>query len=182
MDLAIGRIAKVHGVHGGVIVDVRTDSPEERFVPGESVRLAATKGAPEVRYTIASVQWHGSRLFVKFNNVSDRDEAQKLRGRMIIANSSELHNEDLDEDEFHDTDLMGLKVQRADGTFIGSVTDVLHTAGGEILVVRVPEVIKPGREGKVKEVLIPFVRTIVTEVNVAEGTAIVDPPDGLLDL
>ena len=53
------------------------------------------------------------------------------------------------------------------------IAEVLHSAAGELLAVRTPE----GRE-----VLVPFVRDIVPEVALADGTVTIDPPEGLLDL
>lgn len=223
MDLAIGRIAKVHGIRGDVVIDVRTDSPEERFAPGVSVRLAADRKNREARRIIESARWHGSRLLVKFQGVNDRDAAELLRGRILVADSLQLSDDDLDDDEFHDTALIGLKARLVDGTPLGTVTDVLHTPGGELLVVsllsgfaaahskeapapnphdsgaagtaaeaadagsaatarrvRVP---KPGPHNqKTREILVPFVRTIVTDVDTDAGSVIIDAPDGLLDM
>ena len=31
MELVAGRVAKAHGITGELVVDVRTDDPEERF-------------------------------------------------------------------------------------------------------------------------------------------------------
>ena len=52
------------------------------------------------------------------------------------------------------------------------MTEVLHTAGGELLAVR--------RESG--EVLVPFVSAIVTSVSLQDRLVQIDPPDGLLDL
>ena len=53
------------------------------------------------------------------------------------------------------------------------VTEVLHTAGGELLAVR-------AESGA--EILVPFVSAIVSSVSLADGVALIDPPEGLLDL
>ena len=34
MERVVGRIGRAHGLRGEVTVEVRTDVPEERFVPG----------------------------------------------------------------------------------------------------------------------------------------------------
>ena len=34
MQLVVGRIVRPHGVHGELVVDVRTDSPDERYAAG----------------------------------------------------------------------------------------------------------------------------------------------------
>ena len=53
------------------------------------------------------------------------------------------------------------------------VTDVLHY-GQDLLVVQRPDGISP-------EDLVPFVKAIVPEVDVAAGVLVIDPPPGLLD-
>jgi 16S rRNA processing protein RimM len=53
------------------------------------------------------------------------------------------------------------------------VAEVLHTAAGELLAVKTPEG---------AEVLVPFVGAIVTSVSLADGTVLIDPPDGLLNI
>jgi len=54
---------------------------------------------------------------------------------------------------------------------VGVVTDVLHH-GQDLLVVR-----RPAAE----DCLVPFVKAIVPEVDVAAGVLVIDPPPGLLD-
>ena len=39
MELVVGRIAKAHGITGELVVDVRTDDPDDRFVAGNRLRL-----------------------------------------------------------------------------------------------------------------------------------------------
>ena len=47
--------------------------------------------------------------------------------------------------------------------------------GQDLLVVR-----RPGHDGA-EETLVPFVKAIVPEVDVAAGLLVIDPPPGLLD-
>jgi 16S rRNA processing protein RimM len=56
---------------------------------------------------------------------------------------------------------------------VGVVADVLHY-GQDLLVVRGAGL----RDG---ECLVPFVKAIVPEVDVAAGVLVIDPPTGLLD-
>ena len=44
MELATGTVVKSHGVRGDLVVDVRTDSPEERFAVGTTITLRHTSG------------------------------------------------------------------------------------------------------------------------------------------
>jgi 16S rRNA processing protein RimM len=104
--------------------------------------------------------------------VPDRNAAEQLRNTMLLVDAADVPPSD-DPDEFHDTELMGLAADLTDGTRLGEVADVLHLPHGDVLVVRRPEG---------PEVLVPFVKAIVPDVDVAAGRLVVDPPDGLLDL
>ncbi len=172
MELVVGRVAKAHGVTGEVVVDVRTDDPEARFVPGRQLRLRSGRGAGERAVVIESVRPHGGRLLVRLGGVTDRDGAEALRGHLFIVDSAELPTLD-DPDEFYDHQLEGLVVRTVDGSPVGRVVEVLHTGAGELLAVRTDTD---------AEVLVPFVGAIVTSVSLSEGAIEIDPPPGLLDL
>jgi len=172
MELVAGRVVKAHGITGELVVDVRTDDPEQRFAPGTRLRLKP-RGPGEMREVqVESARPHGARMLVRLSGVLDRDTADALRGSLFIVDSADLPPID-DPDEFYDHQLEGLAVRTVDGAQIGTVAEVLHTAAGELLSVRTPEG---------AEVLVPFVSAMVTSVSLAEGIVEIDPPDGLLDL
>ncbi|PND57839.1 ribosome maturation factor RimM [Mycobacterium sp. ENV421] len=172
MELVAGRVAKAHGITGELVVDVRTDDPEGRFAVGNRLRLRPSRGEGGQDVVVESVRPHGGRLLVRLRGVSDRNAADALRGHLFVVDSAELPPID-DPDEFYDHQLEGLTVRTVDGRVVGSISEVLHTAGAELLAVR-------GADGT--EVLVPFVGAIVVSVSLADGIVEIDPPDGLLDL
>lgn len=172
MELVVGRVAKAHGVTGELVVDVRTDDPDERFAPGNTLHLKPSRGGGGRDVVVEAVRPHGGRLLVRLAGVSDRNAADALRGNLFVVDSAELPPIE-DPDEFYDHQLEGLAVRTLDGRAVGTIAEVLHTAGGELLAVR-------GADGA--EVLVPFVGAIVTSVSLADGIVEIDPPDGLLDL
>lgn len=172
MELVIGRVAKAHGVTGEVVVDVRTDDPAQRFAPGSVLRGRKPRGGPERSFVIDTVREHGGRLLVRLTGVGDRNAADELRGTLFLVESGDLPPIE-DPDEFYDHQLEGLAVRTVAGEAVGTVTEVLHTAAGELLSIKRPEG---------DELLVPFVSAIVTAVSLAEGTVEIDPPDGLLNL
>ncbi|KID31132.1 ribosome maturation factor RimM [Prauserella rugosa] len=169
-QVVVGRVAKAHGIRGELAVDVRTDSPDERFVEG-AVLTGRTRGGDTLRLTVAAARWHSGRLLVRFEEVPDRTAAETHRGLLLLADAGELPPID-DPDEFYDHELEGLSAELADGTVVGTVREVVHSPGGELLVV--------DREG-LPEVLVPFVRAIVPEVDVQARRVVLDPPEGLLE-
>ncbi len=172
MELVVGRVIKPHGVTGELVVDVRTDDPEERFAGGNRLRLRPSRGTGPVReVAVESSRPHGARLLVRLVGVCDRDGAEALRGHLFVVDSGDLPSLD-DPDEFYDHELEGMTVRTVGGVRVGTVAEVLHTAAGELLAVRAPD----GRE-----ILVPFVRAIVTSVS-RDGGVEIDPPEGLLDI
>lgn len=169
-DRVVGRVVKAHGLRGELVVEPRTDHVDARFTPGVvlSVRGRRVSGAQTL--TVAAARRHGERLLVVVEEITDRDSAEALRTAELTA--PPLAEAPDDPDEFHDHQLEGLAVMLADGTTVGTVTDVLHGAGGELLAVRRPEG---------GELLVPFVAAIVTQVDVPGGRLVLDPPEGLLE-
>jgi len=168
MQLVVGRIGRAHGIRGDVLVEVRTDEPDERFAAGS---VLATDPADAGPLTVADMRWHSGKLVVRFADVQDRSDAEKLRGLRLVVESDELPPSD-DPDEFHDYELVGLAAVGLDGASYGTVADIVHSAAGEILVL--------SYQGG--ERLVPFVRDIVPTVDVPGGRVVIDPPEGLFDL
>ncbi|QDY07019.1 ribosome maturation factor RimM [Micromonospora sp. HM134] len=195
MLLIVGRIGKPHGIRGEVTVEVRTDEPEARFAPGAVLctepgatpRVAAPRrggaepaeaAAPGVAYevpgelTIEAARWHQGRMLVAFEGVLDRETAEALRGTLLGVDSASVAPPE-DPEEFHDHQLVGLAVVTPAGEHLGEVAKIDHAPASDLLVLRRPQ----GGSA-----LIPFVKAIVPEVDLAGGRVVVDPPAGLLDL
>ena len=62
--LVVGRVIRPHGVRGEVVVEIHTDSPEERFAAG-SVLDTGPSGVGPLR--ISEVRPHSGRLLVLFD-------------------------------------------------------------------------------------------------------------------
>ncbi len=161
----VGRIGRPHGLRGEVAVQVRTDFPEQRFAVG-----AQLSGDAGRMLTVETVRPHSGALLVRFAGVADRDAAAQLSGLVLTADVTARPELD-DPDEFYDHQLEGLAAVGSDGTALGTVREVLHAQASDLLVLETDH----------GEALVPFVREIVTQVDVAGGRVVLDPPPGLLD-
>lgn len=168
MQLVVGRIARAHGVHGEVAVEVRTDDPDHRFALGTELTTDPPERGP---LQVASTRWHTGRLLMRFAGVADRTAAAQLRGTLLVVDVDEAERL-ADPDEFYDHQLAGLQAVTANGDTLGVVTDVLHLPGQDVLAIGRPD----GGEA-----LIPFVREFVPAVDLNRRTITVQPPPGLLD-
>ena len=189
MLLVVGQIGKPHGIRGEVSIVVRTDEPEERFTAGSvfttevprdrrvstGPAAAPVPGVPfEVprQLVLESIRWHQGRGIAVFEGISDRNVAEALRGVFLQVDSADLTPPD-DPDEFHDHQLVGLRVESLDGTDLGTVQRIEHAPASDLVVLA-----KSGGG----TALIPFVTAIVPTVDLAGGRILVDLPEGLLDL
>lgn len=186
MELVIGRVAKSHGIKGEVVVEVRTDDPDNRFAEGTVLRGRKPRSnAAPAPYTVDAVREHSGRLLLRLNGIDDKTAADQLRGILFVVESTDLPPSD-DPDEYYDHELEGLTVNLTDGTVVGTVREVLHSAAGELLSIRPTPGFgsagtTPAADNTRAEILVPFVAAIVTSVSLDDKTIEIDPPEGLLD-
>ncbi|GAA4476172.1 ribosome maturation factor RimM [Rhodococcus olei] len=182
MELVVGRVAKSHGIRGELAVEIRTDEPELRFAVGAVLHGRKPRDRKLTDYTVEAAREHSGRLLLRLKGVDDRTAADALRGVLFVVDTADLPPSE-DPDSFYDHELEGLEVRLGDGTVVGTVIEVLHSAAGELLSVR-PAGRESGPDSKsppTGEILIPFVTAIVPVVSVAGGFVEIDPPEGLLD-
>jgi 16S rRNA processing protein RimM len=168
--LVVARVGRAHGIRGEVTVEVRTDSPGERFVPGARLHVTGRHGLAGVdAVTLATVRDHNGTLLLAFEEVGDRTAAEALRGALLEA---DVPAETGDPDAWYDHQLVGLRVVDPAGAELGEVVAVEHPPAQDLLVVRRPDGVHR---------LVPFVGALVPTVDVGAGLVVVDAPAGLLD-
>ena len=155
--LVVGLVRGVHGLRGALRVEVLTDDPQ-RFELGSVVH---PEGSPRA-LTIAWRQEDGPGLLVRFEEVTTRSAAERLRDRYLEASASSAS---LPPGEYYWHELTGVPVATVDGEQLGTVQDVFRAGEAEVLVVR------GGDRG---EVLVPAVRAVIRELAPREGRIVVD--------
>jgi 16S rRNA processing protein RimM len=168
--VAIGEIARVHGLRGEVRVTPLTDHPERFERVTECVLWDAVRDERETR-RITTARRHGDALLVTFAGCGSPEDAQVLIGRLIALPRSEALPPA--EGQFYPWQLTGARVATEDGRLIGHVTGIEHAGPQDLWVVA-------GDRGR--EHLIPAVPDIVIDVDVAAGRVVIRPPEGLLEL
>ena len=163
--VTIGRVVKAHGIRGEVVVHPLSDVPG-RFDAGTEVEVGG-----HVR-TITAARPHQGRMLLAFGGVTDRTQAERLRGQELRAPAVDL----ADSDTFYAHELIGLRVRHLDGNDLGEVTGLFElpeAAGYDLL-----EVTRAGSTW-----LLPCADDLVEAVEQEDGSIVlvVDPPEGLLD-
>ncbi len=102
----------------------------------------------------------------RLSGVSSREEAEALKGTRLYADRSALP--DPEEEEFYYADLLGLRVETADGTLLGKIKAVQDFGAGDVIEYQ------PAGGGE--SFYLPFTRDVVPTVDVAGGRVIAEPP------
>ncbi len=169
-QLRVGRLTKAHGLKGAIKLELYTDDPERRFVPGAEFSLQVPDSSPwhGRHLVLRELRWYNQQPVGFFDGVDDRTAAESLAKAILWVD--ENPDEAPEPDAWYDHQLVGLAVLR-DGVRIGQVAHVDHLPAQDLLVVKMQ-----GRE-----VMVPFVQAIVPEVDIEAGTITVTPPPGLFE-
>lgn len=164
----VGRVVRPHGLRGQVVIASETDFGADRFAP--DAKVWREKGTAISGLTVVDSHPQADRWIVAFENVTTVEEAEALRGvELRIPEDARMP---LGPDEYYLYDLVGCEVRTEAGIEVGRVQAVYTGAGGALLSVN--------RDGA--EVLVPLVKAMCPEIDVAGRRIVVKPPEGLLDV
>ncbi|HET8961996.1 ribosome maturation factor RimM [Nocardioides sp.] len=172
IEVVVGRVGRPHGLRGEVTVEVRTDEPGRRFAGGTVLRAEPPRGSasPLRALRVAGSRWHSGTLLVRFEELPDRDAAEAARGIVLFATVAAGDSPE-DPDEFYAHQLVGLAAYDEHGTLLGEVSSLVRGGAQDLLTVLTPD----GREA-----LVPFVKALVPEVDLAAGRVVVADRPGLV--
>ncbi|CAB4879217.1 unannotated protein [freshwater metagenome] len=149
-------------------VEVRTDEPDQRFAPGSVLYVNGS----DRRLTVERIHWHSGRLLLTLEGITDRTDAEGVRGFVVEVERSADETPD-DPDEYYDSALTGCAVESLDGTPVGVVAEVIHLPSQDMLAVRTIDE---------RDLLVPFIEMFVPTVDIAARRIVIDPPAGLMDV
>ena len=138
------------------------------FEPGRGLTIAT--GFSEQSSEIESFRRQHGRSVIKLRGIDTIAQAQQIVGAELRMPSSGLPTPV--EGSFYTFELKGCRVFEASGECLGIVTDVLDSAGSQILKV----------DGEAKETLIPFAQSYLKKIDLDKRRIDVDLPEGLREL
>jgi 16S rRNA processing protein RimM len=172
VELRVGRLVKAHGLKGGLRVELYTDDPQLRFAPGAALSLQVPTDSKWFgqTVTVSELRFYNTNAVVFLDGITDRDEAETLV-KAILWVTDDVTARPQEDDAWFDHQLVGLRVS-LDGQDWGSVVRVDHLPAQDLLVVR-------SESGA--EVMLPFVKQFVPDVDIEAGRITITPPGGLFD-
>lgn len=157
--VVMGKVVAAQGLQGWIKIQVYTEYPDS-LLDYDTWYLADGQSWQPRKVVEANV--HGKVLVAKLQDIADRTAAEKYKGLLVAVPREQLPP--AEEDEYYWSDLIGLAVENQAGDKLGAVESLLETGANDVLVVR-------GEQG---ELLIPFIASVIRQVNMKDRMIRVD--------
>ena len=162
--LIVGDIIRPHGVRGEVAMKSLTAYPE-RLGDIETLYL----GEDFAPCLVKRMRPHQAGMLILFQGITDRNQAEKLRGEMVY-----IHMDDaipLEDGEYYLYQIEGIRVVTDEGQELGHLTDYIETGANDVYIITTPEG---------GEVLIPAIPDVIQEVDLDAHVMTIKLLDGLI--
>jgi 16S rRNA processing protein RimM len=165
--ILMGRIGAAHGIKGEVRITSFTEDPLAlaNYNPLETDR-------PDLTVSIEKARLSKTVLIASLKGIADRNAVEALNGVSLYVSRDRLPPEE-DEDDFYQSDLIGLEARLEDGSVLGKVVAIDNFGADDLLDIK--------RTDTGKSVYLPFTRAVVPEVMIAQGYLVAVPPVGWLE-
>ena len=162
--VAVGKVVKAHGVRGALKLLAYGETLGE-MEAGE--KLVSIEGGAKRQLTLLSLRAQKRAWIAQFEEICTREQAEALTGNDIFVDKDRLPG--LPSGEYYHFQLIGLSVETKQGKGLGTLRAVLQTGSNDVYVV----------ENEGKELLVPAIEEVISEVDLLNGKLIVDLPEGL---
>ncbi|MEZ4494110.1 MAG: ribosome maturation factor RimM [Dehalococcoidia bacterium] len=158
---ALARVIRPHGLRGELRVHAfNPDAPH--------LQEGAEAWIGPRQTTVTRSRPDKGAWILELAAITSRTEAESLRGALIEAPDSAIHR---GPGEHFIYELIGLRVETAEGRLVGTITDVLQPGANDVYVVTTDT----------GEVLIPVVADVVQRIDPLSGLVVITPLAGMLD-
>ena len=149
-QIPVGRVVSTRGLRGEIRFRYYNDSESSLYrysaffvdCDGRKVRLLPTR-----------IVTQRGQFLIQFRGFETAESISFLVGKELLVNEEDLPG--LDEGEYYDYQLIGLKVLKENGESVGQVKEIIHTKANDVMVV----------EGE-KEMLIPMQEEFILHIDV----------------
>ena len=165
----VGGIITTHGLRGEVKIYPTTEDVH-RFSELSELFLEDHKGHIYLVH-IASVRFQKGQVLLSFKEFPDINAIEPYKKCQLYVDRE--HATPLGEGEYYVADLIGLDVVSDDGTFSGTLYDVMETGANDVYEIH-------GQDGK--KLLLPAIKQCILDVDMNKKLMTIHILDGLLDL
>ncbi len=165
--VAVGIVERARGLRGQVKVKPLTDEPA-RFERLREVRVELVSG--EARHLhIRAVTILGDSVYLRFDEIDNKDEADGLAGAYINIRYDEILP--VENNTFYHFEVIGFEVVTSKGEYVGTVQKVMDLPANDVLMIL----------GKGREYLVPVIKDVIKKVDRNNAQIVIEPIEGLLD-
>ena len=165
--ILVAEVIRPHGLRGEVKITLHSDVPDRFAVGGELLLTGGGRSRQRVR--IAQFRTVRGGALIRFKGISDRDQAEALRGARLEVAASDSPAAPAGMYYFHE--LVGCRCFDAEHGELGEVAEVIEDGGGILLLVRQGDQSLP----------VPFVESFLDAVDIAARRIDLRLPPGLVE-
>ena len=166
--LRIGVIANTHGIKGEAKIFPTGDDPK-RFSKIKKVYII--KDGRELCTSMISARYFKNLVICKFEGIDTPEDMKNYKNADIFVDRKDATP--LKENEHYIADLIGLNVVTSENELLGILENMFPTGANYVMEVK--------RTDK-KNLLIPYIKQCILDVDLQSGVIKVELIDGLLDL
>lgn len=164
--IQIGKIINTHGIKGELKIYPLTDDMY-RFNHLKSAFI----GEEKIEVNVENVKYHKGFPILKFKEFHDIDQVLKYKEAFLYVDMD--GKVDLPEDHYFIFDIINCEVYDADNNLIGTVIDVMQSAGNDIYIVK--------DINNQKEYMIPAIKEFFVLIDIDNKKIVIDPIEGMIE-
>jgi len=163
--ICVGKITAAHGIRGEVKIQSHLSDPQAM---ASLPSLTDATGSHQFSIRIRGQQ--KQQLIAQIDGITNRNEAELLRGTELFTAKDNLPQPD--EDEFFYEELIGIEARSSEGDTLGEVVAVHNYGAGDILEIRM--------KASGKQEMFSFTEATVPEIDLDQGWLHLLPPEELV--
>ena len=166
--ISIAKVLNLHGIKGEAKVGF-SKGREKQIEALKKVYIKKENNFSELN--VVSVRFHKQFAIIKFKEFKTVNDVEEFKGCDIYLTKEEVEN-NLDDDEYLISDLIGMDVFDEDGSCVGTITAIGENMANNLLSVK---------DGNGKEHLVPFVKELVPIVDLKGRKVVLNNIEGLIN-
>lgn len=166
--ISIAKVLNFHGIKGEAKVGF-SKGREKQIEALKKVYIKKENNFSELN--VVSVRFHKQFAIIKFKEFKTVNDVEEFKGCDIYLTKEEVEN-NLDDDEYLISDLIGMDVFDEDGSCVGTITAIGENLANNLLSVK---------DGNGKEHLVPFVKELVPIVDLKGRKVVLNNIEGLIN-